>query len=192
MKKSILTSFALVLFALGASAQVSTPVYNTLTGNYTFTQKVNLNAQAIITDNNGGGGGGTGTGDPIPNVEINEIDFTFNTVAHYDNGIADVEAHNFKVVATAPWQLQVQANSEYFTSGVEANADKVSHDKLSWATTSGGTYTALSQEPAQVTSGSVGGLLAEGHDFKMYYKLNPGYIPVDTYSLVVKYTLTAQ
>jgi hypothetical protein len=190
MKKSILTSFALVLFALGANAQVVTAGTLTTTpsgaaGESTvFTQKVNLVASAVITD----GGGGTGGG----NV-LNEVDFTFDTDNEYTNGISNVLGHQFKINASANWIVQIEPTTSYFTTATPANYTAVAAEKLYWSTNTGSTYTPLAfGAPATIKSGSIGGITAAGNDFKVHYKLDPGYIAHDSYSIVVKYTLTAQ
>lgn len=186
MKKSILTSFALVLFALGASAQVVT--YPNLV--QTYKQKVQMVATAVTTDGTGGGGGGTG-GTGGTTVDLAQVDFAFNTAAHYADGISGKVGHNFLITSTSPWLLQVKAETDLFTALTTSGSD-ISHDKLAWALASDGTYTSLSTDFAAVTSGSLGSPLTAGHDFTVYYKLNPGAVAPDTYSMNVIYTLSVQ
>jgi hypothetical protein len=182
MKKSILTSFALVLFALGASAQVTNATFSSEAK--TFSQKVNLVAAPVIIDGGGGTGGAT---------VLNEIDFVFDTDNEYTNGISNVEAHQFKINATANWQVQIEPVTDYFTPLLPANVTQVAANKLAWSTNAGSSYTALAYgSPATIKSGSSRAETAAGNDFKVYYKLNPGYVAHDAYTLTVKYTLTAQ
>lgn len=187
MKKSILTSFALLLFGFGAMAQTAT--YPTLVRNYT--QVVKLEASAVVTDGGGGTGGG-GTGGGATSENLSEVNFAFSTVEHYTNGISGKPGHNFQITSTSPWLLQVKAGAESFTNTLSTNSTVISHNKLAWALATDGTYTPLSTDFAEVKSGLTGLASVTGHDFTVYYKLNPGAVSPDTYSMNVLYTLSVQ
>lgn len=182
-----MTSFALVLFVFGASAQSVT--YPNLV--QTYKQKVQMVASAVTTDGGGGDGGGTG-GTGGTTVDLTQVDFEFSTVAHYADGISGKPGHNFQITSTSPWLLQVKAETESFTNTTETNTTVISHDKLAWALAADGTYTPLSTDFAEVKSGLTGLATTIGHDFSVFYKLNPGAVAPDTYSMNVIYTLSVQ
>ena len=113
---------------------------------------------------------------------------TAPTAAGFDNGYADDTGPSATVKSNVAWQLQVHALAATWTpTGALARPDKPRGD-LTWSTSAGGSYAAVTGSPAAVTTGSA----TDGSVSQLYYRTlyswtadTPG-----TYELTLTLTLT--
>jgi hypothetical protein len=109
--------------------------------------------------------------------------------AAYDAGFQLDNGPVATVKANRGWTLKISGNAATWTAANGANASKAVADLL-WATTSGGTYTALTTSPVTFSTAATGNA---GVAQPTFYKTLWSYTndtPGD-YSLVVVYTLSA-
>lgn len=167
MKKSILTSLALVLLAFAANAQAPTT---------TASHNVKIVAANVMD---------------IAFETPGDYTFTFDTPTKYDDGIDSGPIGNLKVRSTKAWKVQVSTTQANFTADLVANNAEVANNKLT-VTTDGTTYVPLATTAATIKTGSKGGLGVSGNVFQFGYKMNPGYIAPDNYTIPVTFTISAQ
>ena len=193
MKKSILTSLALVLLAFAANAQGST----------TAQHKVKVIASPVLD---------------ISMTSPDDVEFAFDTPEKYEAGITKNAATQLKVKSTKSWTVKASGAAENFTSTSGDNNTELAVGDLEIGSTvittpavpavldpvtsaiitpevpavyGPATYADLTTTPGTtVKTGSKGGNSKSGNTFSLDYKLNPGYIAQDTYTMVVTYTIS--
>ena len=168
MKKSILTSLALVLLAFAANAQGPTP---------TASHNVKIVASNVMD---------------IAFETPGDYTFTFDNPTKYDNGIDSGPIGNLKVRSTKDWKVQISTTQANFTADLTANNAEVANNKLSITTDAGTTFVPLATTAATIKTGVKGGSGVSGNTFAFGYKMNPGYIAPDNYTIPVTFTISAQ
>ncbi|MFN8431340.1 MAG: hypothetical protein U0V04_15285 [Spirosomataceae bacterium] len=164
MKKSILTTIVLTILGFGAYAQLST----------TAQHNVKITAASILD---------------VKLTSTADVTFNFASVANYEAGIEKTDAAELKVQSNKPWSLAVEALAANFNADVDDNDSEVPASALE-VKKSGGTYAALSTTQGTVATGPRGANTVTGNTFKIDYKLNPGFIAADNYSLGVRFTVS--
>lgn len=161
MKKSILTSIALVLVAFAANAQTS------------VNHLVKVTASPVLD---------------IQMTSTADVLFAFTSSANYEAGITNAGAAELKVKSTKPWTITSSVPALHFSSGVLLNATELPVSALTVKKSTGSTFGAIN---GTLTTGPKGGNGTPGNTFNIDYKLDPGYIAQDNYQIAVTYTITA-
>jgi hypothetical protein len=161
MKKSILTSLTLILFAFAANAQTST------------NHLVKVIASPVLD---------------IQMTSTADVLFEFATSANYEAGITKSSAAELKVKSTKPWTITSSAPALHFSSGILLNATELPVSALTVKKSTGTTFGSVN---STLTTGPKGGNGTPGNTFNIDYKLDPGYIAQDNYQVAITYTITA-
>ncbi len=166
MKKSILTTIVLTLFALATKAQVATT---------TATHKVTVDAKSVLE---------------VIMTSTADVLFEFKTTADYDNGITKTNATELKVKSTKPWTIKAQGLTANFAkASAGLNPDNIPLSALTIG--SGASLLAINNTSGtDIKTGPKGGNGASGNTFSLDYRLNPGYVQQDLYEVSVTYTIS--
>lgn len=194
MKKSILTSFALVLLAFAANAQSSSST--------TAQHTVKVIASPVLD---------------ISMTSTADVEFAFDTPEKYEAGIIKNAATQLKVKSTKSWTVKASGASANFSSTSGNNNSELAVGDLEIGSTilipevpavldpltsaiitpavpasfGTATFSDLTTSPGIIVkTGTKGGNAKSGNTFSLDYKLNPGYIAQDTYAMVVTYTIS--
>ncbi len=191
MKKSILTSLALVLLAFAANAQTSP----------TAQHVVRVVASPVLD---------------ISMTSPDDVNFEFDTPEKYEQGIVRNAATELKVKSTKAWTVKASGGSANFASASGNNNTEIEVGDLSIGSTivipavpasidpitnaiipavpesfGSATFTPLTTGPGiTAKTGLKGGNDQTGNKFKLDYKMTPGYIVDDSYSMTVTYTIS--
>jgi hypothetical protein len=165
MKKSILTTIVLTILGFGAYAQALST---------TASHNVKITAASVLD---------------VKLTSEADVTFNFATVANYEDGIEQTDAAELKVQSNKPWSLAVEALTANFNADDDDNDSEVAASALE-IRKSGGTYAALSTTQGTVATGSRGANSVTGNTFKIDYRLDPGFIAADNYSLGVRFTVS--
>ncbi len=166
MKKSILTTIVLTLFALATKAQTTSQAHI-----------VKVVAASVLE---------------VKMTSVADVVFDFLTTANYDDGITKTAATELKVKSTKPWTIKVQGSANNFNKLTSGNPNDIPITALTIAP-SGPTPIFLainSTTGTTIKEGIKGGNGASGNTFTLDYKMNPGYVQQDTYDLSVTYTIS--
>ncbi len=164
MKKSILTTIVLTLFALATKAQVATT---------TATHKVTVDAKSVLE---------------VIMTSTADVLFEFKTTADYDNGITKTNATELKVKSTKPWTIKAQGSAANFGK-TPGNPNDIPLTALTIG--SGASLLAINNTSGtDIKTGPKGGNGASGNTFSLDYRLNPGYVQQDIYDVSVTYTIS--
>jgi hypothetical protein len=163
MKKSILTSLALIAFAFVAKAQ---SVSHTVTITIPTVMDVRFNASGP-----------------------NNTTFTFTNGAEIEAGIENLNASGLQVRSNKNWKLSVKAQQANFTPSVTVATDMPA--SVLSVKRGAGSYLTLTTTDQELTTGNKGGFGL--NSFNVDYKAAPtfDYEPA-TYTIPVVYTVAAQ
>ena len=162
MKKSILTSIALVLVALAANAQSTTASH-----------RVKVIAASILE---------------IEMTSTADVVMNFTTSSDYDNGVTALSAAELKVKSNKGWQVAVSTTATNFDAIDALNDAEIAASALKVRKTGTTGYNAITSGNA-IANGNKGGHTA-GRVFNIDYSLNPGYFAADTYVVPVTFTVS--
>lgn len=163
MKKSILTSLTLILFAFGANAQLSPTTGHT----------VRINAASVLD---------------LVMTSTNEVLLTFEDTDDYETGVTVENAAELKVKSNKGWIVAVTCTATNFDAVDEDNDTELLASALRVRKNGTNAYAAVTSG-ATVASGSKGGHTGN-RVFTIDYNLNPGYFAADTYTVPVVYTVS--
>ena len=166
MKKSILTSFALVLFALASNAQG--PGNST-----TASHNVKINAASVLD---------------IVMTATTDVELDFEDSDDYENGVDAPAAAELKVKSNKGWQVAVTTTEENFASESGDNDSELPASALKVRKTGDVDYVSIDSGDA-IATGSKGGHTGD-RVFTIDYNLNPGYFAADTYTIPVTFTIS--
>jgi hypothetical protein len=163
MKKSILTSLALVLLAFAANAQSLTETGHT----------VQVNAASVLE---------------IVMTSTSTVELNFLSSDDYENGVTATNAAELKVKSNKGWIVAVTCTATNFDA-VNANNDtELLASALKVRKNGTNAYSEVTSG-ATVASGNKGGHTGN-RVFNIDYNLNPGYFAADTYTVPVVYTVS--
>lgn len=164
MKKSILTTIVLTLFALATKAQAPPT---------TAVHSVKVVAASVLE---------------VVMTSTADVVFDFLTTANYDNGITKTNATELKVKSTKPWTIKAQGGAANFNKTV-GNPNDIPLTALTIG--SGGSFLAINNTSGTtIKDGPKGGNGTSGNTFSLDYRMNPGYVQQDTYDIAVTYTIS--
>ena len=106
----------------------------------------------------------------------------------FTNGFSIAFGHSAVINANSSWQLLISSSQALWTAGAGGRSDKPQGDLL-WGLSSGGSFTAVTGSPTQVTTGSATNATSVSIYYKVLWVWNldiPG-----TYSLPVTLTISA-
>ena len=128
---------------------------------------------------------------PILELKFDESfdnrDFSFSTLADYDNGKTNLQAAGLKVRSNKNWVVNVKSNASTFVPSSEGDSD-IKSTALLVRKSGSNTNIPIDTFDQIIASGTNGGF--DKNTFVLDYIANPGYIKPDSYSLEITYTLT--
>ncbi|MDP1817116.1 MAG: hypothetical protein Q8K92_21855 [Leadbetterella sp.] len=119
--------------------------------------------------------------------QVNNTDFSFNSLSDYENGKSNIQAAGLKVRSNKNWVLNVKSNSPNFTPSSTGDTDIKSSALLVRKTGTTINYPLETFEQA-IASGKNGGF--DSNTVLLDYIANPGYVKPDSYSIEITYTLS--
>jgi hypothetical protein len=121
-----------------------------------------------------------------------DISFNFLTANDIEKGVVKTQFARFKIKATRPWTLSVKSLTPFFSaSGPYASPD-MPPSVLQIKKTNSTEYIPLAYTDVPLFTGSKGGHLTAGNDFKADIKFTPGFNYNEGYYFITLiYTLTA-
>lgn len=119
--------------------------------------------------------------------KYNNTEFSFATLADYDNGKTINQAAGLKIRSNKNWVLNVKSNSQNFTPTSTGDTD-IKSSALLVRKSGTNLNLALDTFEQAVASGTNGGF--DKNTVVVDYTANPGYIRPDSYSIEITYTLT--
>ena len=163
MKKSILTSLALVLLAFAANAQLST----------TAGHNVKINAASVLD---------------IVMTVTTDVELDFEDSDDYENGVTVTNAAELKVKSNKGWQVAVTTSATNFESASGNNDTELAASALKVRKNGVVGFSAIDSGDA-IATGTKGGHTG-ARVFTIDYRLNPGYFAADTYTVTVTFTFS--
>lgn len=117
----------------------------------------------------------------------NNTDFSFNTIADYDNGKTNLQAAGLKVRSNKNWVVNVKASTPNFTPLTTGDTD-IKSSALKVRKNGTEVNIPIQTYNQVIATGTNGGF--EKNNFILDYIAQPGYIKPDSYSIEITYTLT--
>lgn len=121
-----------------------------------------------------------------------DISFNVATAADIENGVIKNQFTRFRIKATRPWTLSVKSTTPYFSgSGPYASQD-MPPSVLEIKKTNSSEFIPVAYADVPLFTGSRGGNLTPGNDFRADIKFTPGFSYSEGYYFItLVYTLTA-